>query len=648
MRSPSAGASALSNIVAGVITALLAIAGSVCAASFIFSGELAIFLPTGIGIALISSIIIIGVLSFKGSFYGTIGSAAIIPSVLIGIMAQSIFDEMEKQTSIFQTINTILPTILVAIIIVSVSTGIFFYLMGRYKVGSLVRFIPFPVMGGFLAGVGWLMVEGSINVMRRVPISIEHTYSYIFNTPTLIYIVPGILFAVILLLVQLKVSHYMVLPTMILGAIGLFYVALWQLKMPISQAVEQGWLIESFSNKQVWASYDFSTFGHVKWGILASRAGDLVGVLCVSIISLLLTATGIEAATNSEIDIDQDLRCAGIGNIIAGLLGGVVGYHFILFSQANYKAGARTRFPALLASLFLALVAVFGASYVICYVPKFVFGGMLLFFGLNLLVEWVYSSYFKFSKIDYGLTLVIFSSIIFFGFLKGILLGVALSMGMFVVKYARIEVVRHVMSGSDKRSNVERSLREQKVLHDIGGKICIVTLQGFIFFGTAYNLYQVVRKRVSNADLVLPKYFVFDFRLVNGQDSSAGHNLQKIAGFLRQYESHIIFSGVDEATRKQIKNADCIEMIDGQENIFDDLDHAVEWCEDLILNAEYTELAQGVDIRKIVMDWFANEGIVDAFVGYLEKKEVLEGETLFKQGDPSDSIYILEQGASSI
>ena len=59
----------------------------------------------------------------------------------------------------------------------------------------------------------------------------------------------------------------------------------------------------------------------------------IIAIICVSIISVLLTATGIEAAVDKEINLDKDLQFTGIGNLLAGLLGGIVGYHSILFTQ---------------------------------------------------------------------------------------------------------------------------------------------------------------------------------------------------------------------------------------------------------------------------------------------------------------------------
>ena len=143
-------------------------------------------------------------------------------------------------------------------------------------------------------------------------------------------------------------------------------------------------------------SYEMSSFKHVDWGVLMNHAVDLISILCVSIISLLLTATSIESISNHEIKLDQDLKWAGIGNLLVGALGGFIGYHFLLFTKANYKAGARNRFPALLATLILALVSLLGAPYIICYVPKVIFGGLLFFIYSKII-------YFHFPALLWGI-----------------------------------------------------------------------------------------------------------------------------------------------------------------------------------------------------------------------------------------------------
>ncbi len=636
-----------STILASLTTAMLLIAVSVCAASFIFSGMLSIYLPAGITIALISSLVIGGTLAFRGSFPATIGAAAIIPSIVIGVIAQSIYKDIISSGPVEQVIDSVLPTILAFIMIGTLLTGVVFYLIGHFKWGSLVRFIPYPVMGGFLAGVGWLITIGSINVMRRVPISIENQFDYLFNTPTLMHLAPGIALGIALLWISKKTKHYLALPITLVGAVGIFYAGCLFTGTTISAAVEMGWLIEPFSFDHVRTSYDFRTlFSNMDVSILPFYIGDLVVILCLSLVAVLLTATGIEAAVNRELNLDHDLRFSGIGNMISGLFGGVIGYHFVWLTRTNFEAGSRTRLPGLLAVAILGL-SYFSPTALVCWIPKPVLGGILLFFGFGLLYEWLYQSWFRFSRMDYGLLLMIFVSIITLGFLPGIVIGIGLSMILFVIKYSQVSIIKHSLTGLERKSNVERNFLQLKALNENGHKISLISLQGFIFFGSAHNLFLKVKNRLEESPQ-MPKFVLFDFRLVNGLDSSAGHSFNRIKTLLYEYDCSMIMTHLASGIQHQLEMTGCIDLGDPKCHVFEDTDYGLEWCEDHILRELDPSYFQPRPITQIVTEWFGKEATANEFLGYMEEHKVSSGTYLFKQGDLSDAIYILEFGEASV
>ena len=632
----------VTNISAALVTSLLVLCGSVCAATFIFSGKLSIFLPAGIGIALISSIIVNGIISSKGSFPATIAGAAIVPAAIMGVMAQAIYTEIERQsTEVLDVVTVALPTILFSITLVSIVTSVILLMMGWFKLGKLIRFIPYPVMGGFLAGVGWLLVEGSINVMRRVALPLGNQWNYFFNVPTLTHVLPGVALAILILVMQRKTKHYLVFPTLILSGIALFYIILMATGTSVSEAREAGWLMESFSTKDVWGSYNvFHVFSNVDWRIIPTQLSNLFIIMAVSIISLLLSATGIEASLNNELDLDKELRVSGGANLLSGLLGGVISYHFILYTKANYEAGSRSRLTGLLTTLILSLVALFAAAAVVTMIPKPVLGALLLYFGFGLLYDWVISSWSRFTTIDYTLTVTILIAIASFGFLPGVVLGIALSVIVFVYQNSKVKVIKHTLSGADRKSNVERNFTQKTFLGKEGSKITIISLQSYIFFGTAHSLYGLIKDMLEKGTKQKPDYLIFDFRFVNGLDSSAGHSFIKIKNILYEHQCELIFSALQRDVKNQLETIGCIERVDDRCQLFNDLDHAIEWCENRLLESSEIMVKEQTPITRILQDWFNNEDTAQSFLKYLEQKKIPIGHYLFRQGDDADEIYI--------
>ena len=162
----------------------------------------------------------------------------------------------------------------------------------------------------------------------------------------------------------------------------------------------------------------------------------------------------------------------------------------------------------------------FGAP-ILSLLPKPVIGGLLLFLGLSFLVEWVYDAWFKMSKRDYIIILLILVAMNGIGVLQGVGLGLLLAIGLFVYDYSHTSVIRHALSGECFHSNVDRPPSYNQYLRDHADLIYILELQGYIFFGTVNKLLDQVQKRISEPGHTGLRFIVLDFGHVSGLDSSA-------------------------------------------------------------------------------------------------------------------------------
>jgi SulP family sulfate permease len=160
--------------------------------SLVFSGELSPYLPYGIGIALVTSIIMLVTISLTSRVEGVIGSTQDSTTVILGVIAATLVARLSVAPP-----EEMLTTILVAIAVTTLLTGVFYLALGFFKLGKLVRFIPYPVVGGFLAGTGWLLLQGSFGVMADFSLTFQNIPA-LLEPDQLILWVPGVLFALIL------------------------------------------------------------------------------------------------------------------------------------------------------------------------------------------------------------------------------------------------------------------------------------------------------------------------------------------------------------------------------------------------------------------------------------------------------------------
>jgi len=637
---PTLSARVLPDVVAGLISSTLILSFGISLAALIFAGDLARHLPAGIGIVLVSTAVVAAVVALFSSYKPVIAAPQENTSVILAIVAASIGRRLPAGEGA-------LPTLVAAIGMTSVATGLLFFVLGSFRLGKIVRFIPYPVVGGFLAGTGWLLVQGSLGVMSDLPVGFGDVPRLVAPA-VLIKWVPGIAYGLALTAVLRRWRHFLVLPGLLLGGIAAFYAVVVLAGPGVSGAMAGGLLLGPFPGGGLWPPITPAALGHVDWSLLRENAGTMIACTVLAAISVLLNATGLELATEQDLDLDRELRLTGVANAVVGLLGGVPGYLSLSESTLNFKVGARSRAPGLIAAL-LSVVTLVAGTGALAYFPKPILGGLLFFLGVSFLIETVYDAFFRLPRLEYGLVILILVVVVMVGFLEGVGAGIVVASVLFAVNYARIDVVKHAISGAGLRSKAGRSPGAEAYLQQMGGHTQVMALQGYIFFGTAYQLLLRVKDRLVSSQ-PLPVYFlVLDFRHVDGLDSSAVVTFARMPRLAEAQGAVIVFTQLPESVRRQLERGGCLEPGEPRSGerrasrAFSDLDHGLEWCEGELLagsgrvNLEDTltqELETVVSHRELVV----------RLLGYLERFEVPAGHVIYRKGEESKDLYLIDKG----
>jgi SulP family sulfate permease len=375
-------------------------------------------------------------------------------------------------------------------------------------------------------------------------------------------------------------------------------------------------------------------------------SGNIAVVLILSVVGLLLNASALELAAHQDMDLNRELRVAGLANLVSGLSGGAVGYHVVDLSALCFRTGARGRLPGLVAGALCAAVLLAGAP-LLAFFPRPILGGLLLFLGLGFLVEWLIDGWSKLPRADYAVVLLILMVIAGAGFLVGVAVGLGAAIVLFVLNYSRISVVRTALSGAEMRSNVERVAYHRRVLDDLGGHIYILRLQGFLFFGTANALLEQIRARVNDPSQPQVLYILLEFRRVTGLDSSAVISFVKARQLAEAQGITLLLANLSEEARCQFERGDLSE---GERLRFvPDLDHGLEWCENQLL--DYRRITR-VNLPLTLSAQLADGGLerenARRLMPFLEKVTLESGEYLLRQGDEADSMYFVERGGVTI
>jgi SulP family sulfate permease len=654
----------LPGLTAGLVAGIITIVVEISLAALIFSGDLSAYIPQGIGFTLFGSFIFAIVVALTSSYPGTVAAPQDSPAAILAIVAAAVAAQMPASAPAESTFFTVVA----ALVVTSLLTGIFFVALGVFKLGGLIRYVPYPVVGGFLAGTGWLLVQGGIGVMADVSLSPAQLPALV-QPAVLAKWVPGLIFAIVLLAILRRFSHFLIVPAVLLASIGLFFAFLGLTHLSVAEAEAQGWLLGPFPQAGLWQPLPLSALSQVNWPVIFGQLGSVGTIMAIGVVSLLLNASGLELAAQQDIDLDRELRSAGVANCIAGLVGSPVGFHTLSESALSHKLGADSRLVGLVAGTLCGVMLFAGGS-LVSFFPKLVVGGLLLFLGLAFLVEWVYDAWFKLSRAEYLIVLLITLTMALVGVLQGVGLGLVLAVILFVVDYSRVGVVKHVFSGANYASRVERPRLYRQLLRQKGQWLYILELQGFIFFGTANRLLDQVRQRLSAPGLPSPHFVVLDFRRVSGLDASAILSFAKLKQLAQGRNLTLIFTQLSPQLQRRLEK----EVFAGADNaawrVFPDLDRGVEWCEEQMIQdfASVGLSGQPRTARQRLeetlsglgrpLSWWgqlesedkqhrakpASASIIESLMKYLERQDVEAGYYLIREGDAFTSLYFIGDG----
>ena len=627
------------SIIAGVIGGIIKIVAAMAFSALIFTGTLAAYLPQGIGIVLFGFLLFAVISTFTASYPVNINTPQDIPIAIIALIATTVMANSGKDWDA----ETTFQFIFVTIALTSILVGIFFFILGTLKLGKLVRFIPYPVVGGFLAGTGWLIVKFAFIMTAGMGLSLDNVVS-LFDQATLLKWFPGLIFGLIMLISSRYTKHYLLIPALIAIGITSFYAIMFFYGFSYTDLESNGYLLGPFPEGGLFQGLPLKYLSDFKWSIFLEQLPAIGTMMILNTISVLFNYSGLEIIIKKDLDLDQELKTTGIGNIIAGLGGAPPGHLSLGGTLLSISIGSKSKLTNIIIALLCALTLFFGSE-VLSFFPRIILGGLLFNLGLSFLVDWLYGTWSRVPKTDYTIILLIFLVIGTVGFLEGVITGLLMSVVLFVVSYSKVEIIKHELTGKTFHSNVERSESLKKIIDDSGDQTLILPLQGFIFFGSANRLLERIKLHLQSQNENNLKYLVFDFKQVTGVDSSTINSFNKLRILAELNNFQVLFCNLTPQIISQFEAeglfADSMDLF----LKFDDLDHGMEWCEEQIISETTigsNKQKEEIDGIKLFEEKFAD------LLTYFESKDINQNTTLIEQGNDPEGLYFIKSGRVTV
>lgn len=625
-------------LLSAAIIALIEFTFALSVSVYLFPGNLSSYVGVGVGAVMLASVIPTLAAVFFGTNPATLCGArgAIMPllATLIAGINASLLASGQSQT--------ILPTLVASIGVATICSGILLAVFGIFKWGNLIRSIPYPVMGGFFAGLGYLFITGALAAMTGREVSLS-LLPELFQLEALSKWLPGVAFGLALYLLQKTIKHWLVFPSALAAAMLLFYIILFSFGWNIDSARDAGWMISNIESGQFWPAITPDQFDQIHWAIVFTQSGAIFALFAINAISLLLDASGIELMTRREIDLNKELKSNGTSNILTGLLGGIAGVHSVGNTAFTYQLSGCNRLSALAYAGFSLLALTLGPVMIQIF-PLPILGGLLCVVGFGFMDEWLLQAYKRLPRADYLLVLLIVLCIAVLGVLPGVAIGFLLAVLQFALSYSRLSSVKFVLSGKEIDTYVDRPESQLEVLEKTAGAIHGMILQGFLFFGSAHSLIEQVRRRLKEAELPKLEYLILDFRLVNKMDSSVAQSFSKLLLLAEQEGLEIVFTDISanhlalfRRIGVPIESSDCIHL-------FDEFSEGGRWCEDRLIEKYSSEPDEAVDPIALLKEVWGIEDVRGIAESYLSELSLEENEHLFRMGDPPDGLYLVASG----
>jgi len=624
-------------MVAGAICTIVTLAFSLSYAALIFSGPLVPYIAYGLAATFITTAIGAIVMASRSSLpFALAGPDASTSAVAAALVATFVGRLVAEGAG-----DHLLAPVLIILSLSSALSGLLLCALGIARAGRAVRFVPYPVIGGFLGASGWLITIGAVQVMTGYRLKMAAIENFL-NTLTLAKLAAGAGVTVVLFLCRLRFKGPFAQPTQLLACAAAVYGGLALFGISLPQAQADGWMFQPPSAAAFTPPWDVGEWRRFPWHLLPALSADFIAVMFVAAVSILLNVAGLEVTAKREADLNRELATVGISNLAAAAFGGYVNGVPLSRSTLAYKLGGNSRIPNLaIAACSVAMLGIDPGF--LAYVPKCVLGGLLLLLGLDLLNRWLIASSRQLVRLEYFSLIAITLMIINWDFVAGILIGIVIGCATFALSASRVNAIKFSFDGTQYRSSLDRGPEELAILRKHGRELQGMSLQSYLFFGSASQLYQHVKKLLaSNRDC---RFLVFDFRLVTGIDSSSMHSFTQIKQAADATGARLVLVNMNRQLEDGFRN---IGFITNDIRVSADLDHALEECESAIIEAHRSEDSGAGTLREWLNEALGGYRHADVLTEHCRRIEVGPGEVIAHQGAPSDSMHFILEGRVGI
>ena len=513
-----------------------------------------------------------------------------------------------------------------------------------------VRFVPYPVAAGFLNGIALVILLSQVG--PAVGSNASRSLLAVLQDPAAVRPAALVVTVAVVASIFFARRHFRKVPEAICGllvGVVLHYLAQWIFPGSVGPVIGPLPLVTlAPAQFAPMLNFPWSRDGGT-WFALLLPDVLILAVVC-SLDGLVASVVG-DTVTHGRHNSKRVLGGQGCAGMLAALFGAMPVVANAHTRVANYVAGGRSAASSLFHAVFM-LLAIVALGPLVSAMPVAALAGLMIYIAFTLIDQWT-SDLMRRLRTDVkhrgeialnlGIVLAVALALPLFGVMTALALGLVATVLVLLANLSG-SPVRRALDGTVRTSLKIRGLEASAILQPLGRQIRILELEGEIFFGTAEGLRDEVDSLPAET-----RYVILDFRRVHQIDASGTRVLHLIGSQAARRGVQVLLSHVreDESHGQYLRALGMTAAVQ-PEYWFRDLDRALEWAEDRLLETARYQDAPEVELGNIVLFQGLDEAELQIVTAVLERHEFGHGEVVFEEGDAGDRLYVIARGYVSI
>lgn len=459
------------------------------------------------------------------------------------------------------------------LIVATLMAGVFLILLGVFKLGTIIKFIPYPIVVGFTSGIAVTIFTTQIKdlfglTMESVPadfLSKWAAYAKDFATIDPWSTLVGIA-SIVIIAVSPRFSKK--IPGSLIAIVLMTVIAYLMKTYAGITSVET--IGDRFT---IQAALPDAAVPEINLDIIKGLLPAAFTIAVLGAIESLLSATVADGVTGDKHDSNQELIGQGIANMVTPIFGGIPATGAIARTMTNINNGGKTPVAGIIHAVVLLLILLFLMP-LAKYIPMACLAGVLVIVSYNM-SEWrTFRGLMKNPKSDITVLLITFFLTVIFDLTIAIEIGLVIACLLFMRRVAETTNVSVIRDEIDPNRESDIAVNEEKLVLPKG--VEVYEIDGPFFFGIA-NKFEETMVQLGDR----PKVRIIRMRKVPFIDSTGIHNLTNLCRMSQKENIHIILSGVNEKVHAVLHKAGFYELI-GEDNICSNINRAIIKAEAVI------------------------------------------------------------------